>query len=55
MIKKSEVVKIGFFTKPHGVSGELRLEFEGGVFNPIPSDYIICDMEGILVPIFIES
>lgn len=55
MIKKSEVVKIGFFTKPHGVSGELRLEFEGGVFNPIPSDYIICDMEGILVPFFIES
>lgn len=55
MITQSEVVKIGFFSKPHGVSGELRLEFDEGVFEEMPSDYIVCAMEGILVPFFIES
>lgn len=55
MITHSEVIKIGFFSKPHGVSGEIRLEFEGGIFETIPSDYIVCDMEGILVPFFIET
>lgn len=55
MIKHTDVIKIGVFTKPHGVSGEIRLEFEGGAFEEIPSEYIICDMEGILVPFFIES
>ena len=55
MIKQSDVIKVGVFTKPHGVSGEIRLEFEGGAFEEIPSEYIICDMEGILVPFFIES
>lgn len=55
MITPSEVTRIGFFSKPHGVSGEVRLEFEADVLETLPSDYIICEMEGILVPFFIES
>lgn len=55
MIKPEEVYKIGTFGKPHGIHGELQMNFTDDVFDRVEADYVICSMEGILVPFFIES
>lgn len=55
MIKKEEVYKIGILNKPHGVQGELRFTFTDDIFSRTDVDYIICLMDGILVPFYIEE
>lgn len=55
MIKKDDVFKIGQFAKPHGVKGELALVTRSDVFDDSDDPYIVCDIDGILVPFFIET
>ncbi|MDL2220947.1 ribosome maturation factor RimM [Parabacteroides sp. OttesenSCG-928-N08] len=55
MIKQEEVFKIGRFAKPHGVKGELALVSKSLLFEEAEDPYIVCDIDGILVPFFIES
>lgn len=55
MIKKEEVYKIGLLTKPHGVKGEIAFSFTDDVFDRVECDYLICLMEGILIPFYIEE
>lgn len=55
MIKKEDVFKIGLFTKPHGVKGEIGLMTSSDVFDDSEDLYIVCDMDGILVPFFVED
>ncbi len=55
MIKKEEVFKIGIFNKPHGIHGELSFTFTDDVFDRVECDYLICLLDGILVPFFIEE
>lgn len=55
MIKKDDVIKIGYFTKPHGIKGEISLTFSNDVFDRCDCAYMICEMGGILVPFFIEE
>ncbi|MDO4948648.1 MAG: ribosome maturation factor RimM [Bacteroidales bacterium] len=55
MIKPEEVVKIGMFNKPHGVRGELMFSFTNDIFDRTDCDYVVCMMDGILVPFFIEE
>lgn len=55
MIRREEVVKIGQFNKPHGVNGELGFTFTDDVFDRGESPYIICEVDGIFVPFFIEE
>ena len=55
MIKEEEVYKIGLINKPHGVHGELLFTFSDDIFDRVDADYIVCLMDGILVPFFIES
>lgn len=55
MITKEEVVKIGQFNKPHGIHGELSFTFTSDIFDRCDSPYVICEMDGILVPFFIEE
>lgn len=55
MIKREEVYKIGTFNKPHGIHGELSLTFTDDIFDRTDADYIICMLDGILVPFFIEE
>ena len=56
MIRREEVAAVGELIKTHGIAGELVMKtlydglFEGTDAPP----YIICDMDGILVPFFIE-
>ena len=55
MIKKDEVYKIGRLGKSHGVRGEVYFLFDDDVFNRVDTDYLILDIDGILVPFFIEE
>ena len=55
MIKEEEVYKIGIINKPHGIHGELSFTFDDDIFDRVDADYIVCLMDGILVPFFIES
>lgn len=55
MIKKEDVFKIGQFAKPHGIKGEISLITNSDVFDDSEYPYIVCEMDGILVPFFIEE
>ena len=55
MIKAEDVYRIGLINKPHGVHGELLFTFDDDIFDRMEADYIICMMDGILVPFFFES
>ncbi len=55
MIKKDEVYKIGLFNKPHGIHGELQFTFTDDIFDRVDCDYLVCLLNGIFVPFFIEE
>lgn len=55
MIKQEDILKIGHFAKPHGVKGEITLVSTVEVFDDVDDPYIVCEMEGIPVPFFIEE
>ncbi len=55
MIRKEEVYKIGIFNKPHGIHGEISFTFTDDIFDRVESEYLICLLDGILVPFFLEE
>ena len=55
MILKDDVFPIGQIVKPHGVSGEMSFNFTSDVFDSEDIPFIILEMQGILVPFFIEE
>ena len=55
MIKKEDLSKIGQLAKPHGIKGEISLITDYDMPDISSDPYIVCDMDGIMVPFFIES
>lgn len=55
MIRKEDVYKIGKIGKPHGVKGEMSFMFSDDVFDRTDADYLVLDIDGILVPFFISE
>jgi 16S rRNA processing protein RimM len=55
MITQDEVFKIGKLTKPHGVKGEIAFAFDNDIFDRVDCPYLVCLVEGIFVPFFIEE
>lgn len=55
MIKKEEVYKIGRLGRTHGVKGEISFQFEDDIFDRVDADYLILNIDGILVPFFMEE
>lgn len=55
MIKREDVYKIGLFNKPHGIHGELSFTFTDDIFDRADCDYLICRLDDIFVPFFIEE
>lgn len=55
MILKNDVFPIGQVTKPHGVSGEMSFSFTSDVFDSEEVPYFVFDIQGILVPFFIDE
>lgn len=55
MIKKESVYKIGKIGKPHGVDGEVSFHFDDDIFDRVDADYLILEIDGILVPFFLDE
>ncbi len=55
MILRDELIRIGQFNKPHGVRGEISFTFTDDVFDRGESPYIVCCIDNIYVPFFIEE
>ncbi len=55
MIKLEDVYKIGCVGKPHGLKGEVVLRLDDGTLEQADSDCLILDVDGILVPFFIDE
>lgn len=55
MIRKDEVYKIGRLGKPHGVKGEISFQFDDDVFDRVDANYLVLDIDGILVPFYMEE
>ena len=55
MIELSEVQRIGQIVKPHGVGGEMAVSVPASLNWTDDLDCLVCSMDGILVPFFVES
>lgn len=55
MIRQEEVYKIGRLGKAHGVKGEVSLQFDDDIFDRVEAEYLVLDIDGILVPFFMEE
>ena len=55
MIRQEDCYKIGKITKPHGLKGEVNFMFTDDIWDRVESEYLICDVDGILVPFFLEE
>ncbi len=55
MIRYEDVYKIGRLGKAHGVKGEVSLQFTDDVFDRVDADYLVLEVDGILVPFFMEE
>lgn len=55
MIKKEDIFPIGQIIKPHGVNGEMAFSFTSDVFDTESVPFFVIEMQGILVPFFIED
>lgn len=55
MITFDEVFKIGTIGRPHGIKGEVSMHFTDDVFDSVDADYLVCNIDGILVPFFMEG
>ena len=55
MIKREDVYKIGRLGKAHGVKGEVSFQFDDDIFYTTDADYLILEIDGILVPFFMEE
>lgn len=55
MIRKEEVYRIGRLGRTHGVKGELLFQFDDDVFDRVDADFLVLEVDGILVPFYIEE
>ena len=55
MIRRDEVYKIGKLGKPHGVKGEIAFAITDDVFDRVDAEYLVLDIDGILVPFYLEE
>lgn len=55
MIKQEEVFLIGKLGRPHGVKGEITFMFTDDVFDRVDAEYLLLELDGILVPFFMEE
>jgi len=55
MISENDIFKIGKLVKPHGIKGEIAFAFENDIFDKTDCPYLICLLDGIFVPFFVEE
>lgn len=55
MIRKEDVYKIGRLGKAHGIKGEVSMQIDDDVFDRVDAQYLVLEMDGIMVPFFMEE
>ena len=55
MISADEVFQIGYIAKSRGISGEVEIRFTDDVFDRGDAEYLVVQIDGILVPFFWEE
>ncbi len=55
MIREEEVYQIGRLGKTHGIKGEISFLFDDDVFDRVDADYLVLEVDGILIPFFLEE
>lgn len=55
MISRESVFKIGTIGRIHGVKGEVAIHITDDVFDRVEADFLFVEVEGLLVPFFIEE
>ena len=55
MILPEEVFLIGKMGRPHGLRGEIDMHFTDDIFDRVEADYLVCNIDGLLVPFFLEE
>ncbi len=56
MIKSEQLIEIGTIVKVHGLKGELAVSVSNSIFDEVAQcPYLVCEIDGIFVPFFIES
>ncbi len=55
MTDPDSVFHIGRIGKPHGVKGEVSFHFTDDVFDRVDAEYLFLQVEGLLVPFFMEE
>lgn len=55
MIDKNDFFRIGGIGKPHGVKGEVAFHFDDDVFDRVDADCLFIQIDGLLVPFFIDE
>ncbi len=55
MIKKEDVYRIGKLGKAHGVKGEVTMQVEDDIFDRVDAEYLVLELDGIMVPFFMEE
>ena len=58
MIQREEVLQFGQIQKSHGLQGEVSISFSADIFDEeggLAAPCLICEIDGILVPFFIED
>jgi 16S rRNA processing protein RimM len=55
VIKADDVYRIGRLGKAHGVKGEITMQVEDDIFDRTDADYLVLELDNIMVPFFIEE
>lgn len=55
MIRREEVYRIGRIGKTHGIKGELSVMIDDDTFDRVEADYLVLEIDGIMVPFFMEE
>ena len=55
MLNQEDVFQIGRLGKAHGVKGEITMQVDDDVFDRVDAEYLVLEIDGILVPFFMEE
>lgn len=55
MIKSENVYRIGKLGKAHGIKGEVSMQVDDDIFDRVDADYLVLELDGIMVPFFMEE
>ncbi|GBU07157.1 ribosome maturation factor RimM [Bacteroidales bacterium] len=55
MIKRTELLRVGQFNKPHGVKGDLSFACKHSSWELDKATFLLCELDGIMVPFRVEA